>query len=339
MDDFNHDATVQPFDIRGKVILAPMAGITDAVFRDICYKQGADLAFTEMVSAKGLSYSNEKTRNIIELHPSEALVGVQIFGHEPDIMADQARWIESRLEDRLAVIDINMGCPARKIVSKGDGSALMKMPSLAREIVSAVKRAADKPVSVKFRRGWTQGVETAPEFARYMEDAGADWLCVHGRFAEQLYKGDSCLETIARVKEAVSVPVIGNGDIRSGEDARRMLAETGCDSIMVARGSQGNPWIFSDIKRALNTTANDSAIDCVEHGAHERIDMARRHAHELNAYDARKLVRMRKHAAWYFHGLPGASFARAELYKCKTLQDFEYVFDEFETRLLSQDRS
>lgn len=338
MTDTNHGAAPQAFDIRGKVILAPMAGITDAVFRDICYRQGADLAFTEMVSAKGLSYSNEKTQNIIEMHPSEGLVGVQIFGHEPHIMAEQAKWIEDRLKDRLAAIDINMGCPARKIVSKGDGSALMRTPSLAHEIVAAVKQAIDKPVSVKFRRGWAQDVETAPEFAKCMEDAGADWICVHGRYAEQLYRGDSCLETIARVKESVSIPVIGNGDIRCAADACRMLTDTKCDSIMVARGAQGNPWIFDDINRALSRSSNDNVGKEGRRSASERIGMAREHARELDAYDGCKLVRMRKHAAWYFHGLPGASFARAKLCRCTTLQDFENVFDEFEDHLTDQDR-
>ena len=166
-----------------KVLLAPMAGVSDIAFRTLCLEQGADLAFTEMVSAKGLSYANEKTRHLLALAEGEEKVGVQLFGHEPDVMASQAAWIEDALGEHLAYLDINMGCPARKIVSKGDGSALMKTPELACAIVRAVKAAVSHPVTVKFRRGWALGEETAPAFARLMEDAGADARCVHGRFA------------------------------------------------------------------------------------------------------------------------------------------------------------
>ena len=248
---------------------------------------------------------------------------MQLFGHEPDVMASQAAWIEDALGEHLAYLDINMGCPARKIVSKGDGSALMKTPELACAIVRAVKAAVSHPVTVKFRRGWALGEETAPAFARLMEDAGADALCVHGRFAEQLYRGCADWGAIARVKQAVRVPVVGNGDVKCGADAMRMIAETGCDHVMIARGAEGNPWIFADVKAAL---AGKPAPDAP--GIDERIAMARRHAELLTHREGRNIVRMRKHAMWYLAGLPGAAAARGKINYCSTLADFDAVFDE-----------
>ena len=309
-----------------RAILAPMAGVSDIAFRTVCREQGADLTFTEMVSAKGLSYANEKTRHLLDLADGETSVGVQLFGHEPAVMAAQATWIEDALGDALAYIDINMGCPARKIVSKGDGSALMNDPELACSIVSAVKAETSCPVTAKFRRGWALGDETAVEFAKGLEQAGADALTVHGRFAEQLYKGLSDRGVVARVKSAVKVPVVGNGDIRSGADAVRMVRETGCDAVMIARGAQGNPWIFAQVKAALDGIPEPSAATVAE-----RINMARRHARLLEKREGRNIVRMRKHASWYVTGLPGASKARGMFNSCTTLEDFERVFQELET--------
>lgn len=306
-----------------KLILAPMAGVSDIAFRALCLEGGADLAFTEMVSAKGLSFANEKTRHLLTLAEGEDVVGVQLFGHEPDTMAEQAAWIEQTLGDALAYIDVNMGCPARKIVSKGDGSALMKDPLLAGRIVERVKGAVEHPVTVKFRRGWAMGCETAPQFARDMEAAGADAVTVHGRFAEQLYRGSADWGVIARVKQAVSVPVVGNGDIRCGEDAVRMRRETGCDAIMIARGAQGYPWIFSEVRAALQG-AEPPCAPSVD----DRIEMARRHARLLSKREGRNIVRMRKHAMWYMAGLPGAAAARGKINYCTTLADFDAVFDE-----------
>ena len=202
-----------------RLLLAPMAGVSDEAFRALCREQGADLAYTEMVSAKGLSFANEKTRRLLALAPGEDQVAVQLFGHEPDVMAREAGWIEDEMGEALAYLDVNMGCPARKIVSKGDGSALMKEPGLAASIVRAVASAVEHPVTVKFRRGWALGDETAPAFARRMEDAGAAAVAVHGRFAEQYYQGRADWGAVARVKEAVGVPVVGNGDVRCGADA------------------------------------------------------------------------------------------------------------------------
>ena len=306
-----------------RLLLAPMAGVSDEAFRALCREQGADLAFTEMVSAKGLSYANEKTRHLLALAPGEDQVAVQLFGHEPDTMAAQAAWIEQEMGESLAYLDVNMGCPARKIVSKGDGSALMREPELAASIVRAIRAAVAHPVTVKFRRGWAMGAETAPDFARRMEDAGACAVAVHGRFAEQLYRGSADWDVIARVKEAVDVPVIGNGDVRSGADAVALTARTGCDAVMIARGAEGNPWVFAQAKAALAGLPEPPAPD-----ARERIAMARRHARLLARREGKNIVRMRKHAMWYLAGLPGAAAARAKINACVSVEDFDRVFDE-----------
>lgn len=306
-----------------RLLLAPMAGVSDEAFRTLCREQGADLTYTEMVSAKGLSYANEKTRHLLHLAEGEDQVAVQLFGHEPDVMADQARWVEQEMGETLAYLDINMGCPARKIVSKGDGSALMKTPDLAASIVRAVSAAVEHPVTVKFRRGWAEGDETCVEFARRMEDAGAAAVAVHGRYALQLYRGRAEWDAIARVKVAVSIPVVGNGDVKCGADAVALDERTGCDAVMIARAAEGNPWVFAQCKAAL-AGEPEPAKPSVE----ERIAMARRHARLLAEREGRNIVRMRKHAMWYMTGLPGAAAARAKINACVSVEDFDRVFDE-----------
>ncbi len=300
-----------------------MAGVSDEAFRTLCREQGANLTYTEMVSAKGLSYANRKTQNLLHLAPDEHEVAVQLFGHEPDTMAAQAAWVEDELGEALAYIDINMGCPARKIVSKGDGAALMNEPALASEIVRSVAAAITHPVTVKFRRGWANGEETAPTFAQQMEAAGASAVAVHGRFAQQFYRGMSDWGVIRRVKDAVEVPVIGNGDIRQGNDAVCMIDQTGCNAVMIARGAQGNPWIFAQARAALEHMPQP-----VPPTVSERLAMARRHARLLAEREGRNIVRMRKHAAWYVAGLPGAAAARGKFNTCTTVEDFDAVFDE-----------
>ncbi len=310
------------------VLLAPMAGVSDVAFRTLCLEQGASLTYTEMVSTMGLSYANERTHRLLDRAPNEQQIAVQIFGHNPATMAAVAARIEEELGDALAYFVIILGCPARKIVSKGDGSKLMTTPSLAAEIVECTVAAVSVPVTCKIRRGYEEGNETAVELARLLESAGAAALTVHGRYAMQYYRGTSEWETIARVKEAVAIPVVGNGDIRSGADALAMRAKTGCDAVMIARAAEGNPWVFADVRAAL-AGLPQPPTPCW----FERLAMARRHAELLAAHDERALVRMRKHAMWYLAGMPHASVARKMITSCSSLADFYAVFDAMEQAL------
>lgn len=319
------------------VLLAPMAGVNDICFRRLCIEKGADLTYTEMVSSKALSFANEKTRHLLDMAPNEKWVAAQIFGHEPDVMASEAAWIEQEMGDSLAYIDINMGCPARKIVRKGDGSALMTTPELARSIVEKVSAAVQHPVTVKFRKGYYEGDDIAVDFARMMEDAGAAAVAVHGRTAAQFYTGTADWDVIRRVKEAVSIPVIGNGDITCGEDAVAMVKATGCDAVMIGRATQGNPWIFEQAKAALRgmPAPEPPSIE-------ERVEMAHRHAALLTERMGNNIVYLRKHAAWYLHGVPGAARARGDINQCVTLEDFDAVLQrllEDRRRILAEEEA
>ena len=302
-----------------------MAGVGDEVFRLLCLEAGADLTYTEMISAQGMAYGNERTFRLLDLASNEEQVAVQLFGHDPEVLAREAARVEEELGSRLAYIDINMGCPVRKIIRKGEGSALMKDPDTAARIVHAVSQAVSHPVTVKFRRGTEIGKETAVEFGLRMQEAGASACAVHGRFAAQLYRGEADWGCIARVKEALDIPVIGNGDIKSASDAVSMIERTSCDAVMVARAARGNPWIFTQIKAALK---GDSVPDAPS--PLERIAMARRHAHLLAEREGTHIVRMRKHAMWYMAGMPGASAVRRELDECDTVEDFDTVFTHLE---------
>lgn len=306
-----------------RIILAPMAGVSDEVFREICLSYGAQLTYTEMVSAKALSFGNVKTRDLLTLAPSEDKVVVQIFGHEPLTMAAEAARLEQEMGDRIFSFDINMGCPARKIAGKGDGSALMRDPLLAGRIVEEMVRAVELPVTVKMRRGFEMGHESAPELAHIVQESGAFAIAIHGRFAQQFYQGEACWDTITRVKEAVSIPVVGNGDITSGRQAKEMLDQTGCDAVMVGRGAQGNPWVFEDIATYLET-----GLSAPTPTAEQRIMVALDHARMLADHYHNNIVKMRKHAMWYLRGLYGASTARRAINDAVTFDDFKAIFEE-----------
>ena len=290
------------------VFLAPMAGVTDISFRGLCKEMGCGLVYTEMVSAKALYYGSENTQSLLRIADEERPVAAQIFGREPEIMAQIC---EEHLNDRddICIIDINMGCPAPKIVKNGEGSALMKEPELAYDIVKAIKKVSKKPVTVKFRKGFDDENINAVEFAKGMEQAGVDAIAIHGRTRKQMYEGVADWEIIKEAKKAVTIPVIGNGDVFSPEDALRMKEVTDCDAIMIARGSRGNPWIFKQINDVLNGREPRVISD------QEKIDMCIRHYELAIKYDGEfKAIReMRKHSSWYIKGLPRCTEIRNEI--------------------------
>lgn len=304
-------------DIEGNLILGPMAGVTDLPFRVLCKEQGASLVYTEMISAKGIYYGNKNTEVLWAIDEKERPVALQLFGSDVEIMSSMAAKIENRNFD---ILDVNMGCPVPKVVNNGEGSALMKNPKLAADIVRGLVRAIGKPVTVKFRKGFSKEDNTAVEFAKIMEDAGVSAMAVHGRTREQYYSGKADWEVIARVKEAVSVPVIASGDIFTPEDAGKCLRETGCDGLMLARGVRGNPWLFSQIKTYLETgkIPDKPAKD-------EVAAMMLRHARMMIDFKGEYIGmrEMRKHVAWYTTGYPGSSSLRRAVNEVETYDQLE----------------
>jgi nifR3 family TIM-barrel protein len=310
------------------VVLGPMAGVTEAPFRGICKRMGATLTYTEMISAKGLHYNPDArvSRELLTFDRAEVPCGVQLFGSDPAIMADRAAWVCAEYGDDVALIDINMGCPVTKVVSNGEGSALMRTPGLAAEIVSRVAEAVPVPVTTKFRTGWDDDEINAVEFARTMEAAGAAAVCVHGRTRRQFYQGAADWDVIAAVKDAVSVPVIGSGDVFSAVDARAMLERTGVDAVMVARGAQGDPWIFRETRALL-----DRGETLPPPTPLERVEMAREHARALVAFAGEHAVaRMRKHVGWYVIGMPGARHVRERVNHVTTSAELDSLLVEYE---------
>ena len=231
-------------ELENRYILGPMAGVTDLPFRLLCREQGAGLLCMEMISAKAIYYNNRNTESLLEIHPDERPVSLQLFGSDPKIMSEMAKRIEER---PFAILDVNMGCPVPKVVKNGEGSALMKEPKLVYEIVNALVKAIEKPVTVKIRKGFDDEHVNAVEIAKIIEEAGASAVAVHGRTREQYYSGKADWDIIRQVKEAISIPVIGNGDVTSPQKAEELVRQTGCDGIMIARGAEGNPWIFSEM--------------------------------------------------------------------------------------------
>ena len=304
-------------ELDNNLVLAPMAGVTDMSFRQLCREQGCGLLVTEMVSAKAILYKNRNTKDLMAIGEGERPVSLQLFGSDPEIVSDIAHQVEDGPYD---IIDLNMGCPVPKIVGNGEGSALMKNPKLVYEIVSAMVKAIDKPVTVKIRKGFDDSCINAVEIAKIIEEAGAAAVAVHGRTREQYYSGQADWDIIRQVKEAVSIPVIGNGDVTSPQKAEELVKQTGCDGIMIARGAQGNPWIFSEM-----ITYEETGTLLERPGKEEVRDMMLRHARLQLKYKGEfiGIREMRKHVAWYTKGLKGSAKLREEINRVESYQELE----------------
>lgn len=307
--------------IENYVVAAPMAGVTDLPFRLLLKEQGAGLLCSEMVSAKAIYYNNKNTEALMATDERERPFSLQLFGSEPELMADMVKKIEDRPFD---IFDINMGCPVPKVVNNGEGSALMKHPKLAGQIIEAMAKATKKPVTVKIRKGFDDSCINAVEIAHIAQESGAAAVTVHGRTREQYYHGRADWDIIRQVKEAISIPVIGNGDIDSPEAGRAMIEQTGCDAIMIGRGLQGNPWLVSQI-----------LYGCPKPGIHEVIETILRHARmqaEMSG-EYMGIRQMRKHVAWYTAGYPGSSKLRASINQVESYEALEELLKGYESRV------
>ncbi|MBR2721406.1 MAG: tRNA dihydrouridine synthase DusB [Clostridia bacterium] len=329
---------IQNIEIPHGLFLAPLAGVSDRTFRRFSRRFGAEYTVSEMVSAKALCYEQltkkasalSRTAPLAAVLREEAPMSVQLFGSDPKLMAEAARLLETGSyrgnvgEIPPCAIDINMGCPMAKIVSNGEGSALMKTPALAEQIVRAVVNATSLPVTVKIRAGWDRDSINAPELAKRLEDAGASMICVHGRTRQQMYAPSADWSVIGKVKDAVRIPVVGNGDIFCADDALRMMDETGCDGVMIARGAQGNPWIFSELLSRMD------GLPYTPPSLDERLTVAREHAEALVAEkgELRGIAEARKHMGWYLHGMRGAAAARNRVTSANTLAEMLKILSE-----------
>ena len=311
--------------LENNLILAPMAGVSDLPFRLLCREQGAGLVCMEMVSAKAILYTNRNTEELLTIDPKEHPVSLQLFGSDPDIISEIAKQIEERPFD---ILDLNMGCPVPKVVNNGDGSALMKNPRLAGEIIEKTARAIKKPLTVKIRKGFDDAHVNAVELAHIAQESGAAAVAVHGRTREQYYAGHADWDIIRQVKEAVSIPVIGNGDIRTPEDVAAMAEQTGCDGYMIARGAEGNPWIFRQILHYFETGEHLSRPDFSE-----VTEMLLRHAKmQIDCKgDYTGIREIRKHAAWYTAGYRNSSKLRGRINEVENYEQLEALFREVES--------
>lgn len=306
--------TIGGVTLPNNIILAPMAGVSDLPFRLLCHEQGAGLVCMEMVSAKAIYYNNKNTDQLMEIHPDEGLASLQLFGSDPEIISRMAKRIEDRPH---AFVDINMGCPVPKVVNNGEGSALMKNPKLVEEILTELVKASSKPVTVKIRKGFNDESVNAVEIARIAESCGVAAVAVHGRTREQYYSGHADWEIIAKVKEAVSIPVIGNGDVDSAQKAKQLLDMTGCDGVMIGRAAQGNPWIFREV-----TTYLESGILLPPPTNEEKKETILRHAALQLEYKGEYtgVREMRKHLSWYTFGMPGSAKFRQSINTMETME-------------------
>lgn len=310
-------------ELANNVFLAPMAGVTDMAYRAICKQFGCGLTYTEMVSAKGMYYKSENTKELMALAPEEQPAAIQIFGSDADIMASIAAEVQSAGAD---IIDINMGCPTPKIVKNGDGSALMQRPKLVAEIVKKVSAAVTVPVTVKIRKGWDDNNVNAVEIAQAAEESGAKAITVHGRTREQFYTGQADWEIIEKVKQAVKIPVVGNGDVVSPETAKKMLELTGCDAVMIGRGAEGNPWIF---RRVIQYLKDGTLLP--EPIYAEKVEMAIYHLKQTIELKGEMLgvKEMRKHLAWYLKGMPGSNIVKTEVFKLDKAEEVERLLQAY----------
>ena len=304
------------------LILAPMAGVSDLPFRLLCKEQGAGLVCMEMISAKAIYYQNKNTESLLEIHPDEGDVSLQLFGSDPKIMSEMAKKIEER---PFSILDVNMGCPVPKVVNNHEGSALMKNPKLVGEIVTALVKAIKKPVTIKIRAGFSDNDRNAVEIAKIAQECGASAVAVHGRTREQYYSGNADWDIIAQVKDALSIPVIGNGDVVDGKSAKALVEATGCDGIMIGRALQGNPFLFREISHYLET-----GQELQKPTRQEIKDTIIKHSKLMLEYKGEYIAvrEMRKHVSWYSTGIPGAAKLRAKVNEMETMDDIIAIASE-----------